>query len=103
MKHSTDRILTTHCGSLAGPKDLLEIMKAKVNAKSTTITPTQGGSEAQCLRLSATRSIAASILSPTVSKGSPRTSLEPHVSVVNEFSALGITRTNSVHHREPVG
>jgi methionine synthase II (cobalamin-independent) len=31
MKHSTDRILTTHCGSLARPKDLLDLMKAKVN------------------------------------------------------------------------
>jgi len=30
MKHSTDRILTTHCGSLARPKDLLDLMKAKV-------------------------------------------------------------------------
>jgi 5-methyltetrahydropteroyltriglutamate--homocysteine methyltransferase len=34
MKHSTDRILTTHCGSLARPKDLLDLMKAKVNAES---------------------------------------------------------------------
>jgi len=32
MKRSTDRILTTHCGSLARPKDLLDLMKAKVNA-----------------------------------------------------------------------
>jgi 5-methyltetrahydropteroyltriglutamate--homocysteine methyltransferase len=31
MKRSTDRILTTHCGSLARPKDLLDMMKAKVN------------------------------------------------------------------------
>src|ERR671924_1274095 len=31
MKRSTDRILTTHCGSLARPKDLLDVMKAKVN------------------------------------------------------------------------
>jgi 5-methyltetrahydropteroyltriglutamate--homocysteine methyltransferase len=30
MKHSTDRILTTHCGSLARPKDLLDLMKAKI-------------------------------------------------------------------------
>lgn len=29
MKHSTDRILTTHTGSLARPPDLLEMMKAK--------------------------------------------------------------------------
>ena len=29
MKRSTDRILTTHCGSLARPKDLLEMMQAK--------------------------------------------------------------------------
>ena len=31
MKHSTDRILTTHCGSLARPKDLLDLMKAKLH------------------------------------------------------------------------
>jgi 5-methyltetrahydropteroyltriglutamate--homocysteine methyltransferase len=31
MKHSTDRILTTHCGSLARPKALLDAMKAKLN------------------------------------------------------------------------
>ena len=29
MKRSTDRILTTHTGSLARPKDLLDLMKAK--------------------------------------------------------------------------
>jgi len=33
MNRSTDRILTTHCGSMAGPKDLLEMMKAKVNGE----------------------------------------------------------------------
>ena len=33
MKHSTDRILTTHCGSLARPKELLDLMKAKLNAE----------------------------------------------------------------------
>jgi 5-methyltetrahydropteroyltriglutamate--homocysteine methyltransferase len=33
MKRSTDRILTTHCGSLARPKDLLDSMKAKVNGE----------------------------------------------------------------------
>ena len=33
MKRSIDRILTTHCGSLARPKDLLDIMKAKVNGE----------------------------------------------------------------------
>jgi 5-methyltetrahydropteroyltriglutamate--homocysteine methyltransferase len=33
MKQSTDRILTTHCGSLARPKDLLDLMKAKVNGE----------------------------------------------------------------------
>jgi 5-methyltetrahydropteroyltriglutamate--homocysteine methyltransferase len=31
MTHSTDRILTTHCGSLARPKDLLDLMKAKLH------------------------------------------------------------------------
>ena len=31
MKHSSDRILTTHCGSLARPKELLDLMKSKVS------------------------------------------------------------------------
>lgn len=31
MKRSTARILTTHCGSLPRPKDLLDLMKAKVS------------------------------------------------------------------------
>jgi 5-methyltetrahydropteroyltriglutamate--homocysteine methyltransferase len=30
MKRSTDRILTTHTGSLARPKDLLDLMQAKI-------------------------------------------------------------------------
>src|SRR5262245_56916892 len=34
MKHSTDRILTTHCGSLARPMDLLDLMKAKANGEA---------------------------------------------------------------------
>jgi 5-methyltetrahydropteroyltriglutamate--homocysteine methyltransferase len=34
MKRSTDRILTTHCGSLPRPTKLLDLMKAKVNAES---------------------------------------------------------------------
>jgi 5-methyltetrahydropteroyltriglutamate--homocysteine methyltransferase len=29
MKHSSERILTTHCGSLARPADLLDMMKAR--------------------------------------------------------------------------
>jgi 5-methyltetrahydropteroyltriglutamate--homocysteine methyltransferase len=33
MKRSTDRILTTHCGSLARPTDLLDLMKAKINGE----------------------------------------------------------------------
>jgi 5-methyltetrahydropteroyltriglutamate--homocysteine methyltransferase len=33
MKRSTDRILTTHCGSLPRPKELLDLMKAKVNGE----------------------------------------------------------------------
>jgi len=33
MKRSTDRILTTHVGSLARPKDLLEMMDAKLKRK----------------------------------------------------------------------
>ena len=34
MKRSTDRILTTHCGSLARPKDLLDLMKAKIKGEA---------------------------------------------------------------------
>jgi 5-methyltetrahydropteroyltriglutamate--homocysteine methyltransferase len=33
MKRSTERIVTTHCGSLPRPKDLLDLMKAKVNGE----------------------------------------------------------------------
>jgi 5-methyltetrahydropteroyltriglutamate--homocysteine methyltransferase len=33
MKRSGDRILTTHCGSLARPKDLLDMLKAKVSGE----------------------------------------------------------------------
>ena len=33
MQRSADRILTTHCGSLARPTDLLDLMKAKVNGQ----------------------------------------------------------------------
>ena len=33
MKHSAERILTTHCGSLARPKGLLDLMKAKLNGE----------------------------------------------------------------------
>jgi 5-methyltetrahydropteroyltriglutamate--homocysteine methyltransferase len=33
MKRSTDRILTTHCGSLARPKDLLDLMRARIKAE----------------------------------------------------------------------
>ncbi len=33
MKRSTDRILTTHCGSLPRPRDLLDMMKAKVHGE----------------------------------------------------------------------
>lgn len=34
MKRSTDRILTTHCGSLPRPKDLLDMMKASLTGES---------------------------------------------------------------------
>jgi len=34
MKRSTARILTTHCGSLPRPKDLLDMMKAKASGQS---------------------------------------------------------------------
>lgn len=33
MKRSTDRILTTHTGSLARPKDLLDLMQAKIKSE----------------------------------------------------------------------
>src|SRR5438105_15271413 len=33
MKHSTARILTTHCGSLPRPKDLLDLMKARATGE----------------------------------------------------------------------
>jgi 5-methyltetrahydropteroyltriglutamate--homocysteine methyltransferase len=33
MKRSTDRILTTHCGSLPRPHDLLDLMKAKISGQ----------------------------------------------------------------------
>ena len=29
MKHSTDRILTTHVGSLARPRNVLDLLRAK--------------------------------------------------------------------------
>src|SRR5689334_19636831 len=34
MHHSASRILTTHCGSLPRPKDLLDLMKARVEGAS---------------------------------------------------------------------
>jgi 5-methyltetrahydropteroyltriglutamate--homocysteine methyltransferase len=34
MKRSTNRTLTTHCGSLARPKELLDLMKAKASGES---------------------------------------------------------------------
>jgi 5-methyltetrahydropteroyltriglutamate--homocysteine methyltransferase len=34
MQRSAERILTTHCGSLARPTDLLDLMKAKVRGKA---------------------------------------------------------------------
>lgn len=33
MKRSTERILTTHCGSLPRPKDLLDLIKARANGE----------------------------------------------------------------------
>ncbi len=34
MHRSTNRILTTHCGSLPRPTDLLDLMKAKINGQA---------------------------------------------------------------------
>ncbi len=42
MKRSTERILTTHVGSLARPVSLLDIMKEKRTAGRTTPTPMRG-------------------------------------------------------------
>ena len=36
MKRSTDRIITTHVGSLPRPHDLLEVLNDKVNGRRTT-------------------------------------------------------------------
>lgn len=33
MQRSTDRILTTHCGSLARPKNLLDLMKSRISGE----------------------------------------------------------------------
>ena len=33
MQHSTERILTTHCGSLPRPRDLLDLMKARASGE----------------------------------------------------------------------
>ena len=33
MKHSTDRILTTHCGSMPRPNDLLDMMRLKITGQ----------------------------------------------------------------------
>ena len=33
MQRSTDRILTTHCGSLARPRALLELMREKEHGR----------------------------------------------------------------------
>ncbi len=33
MKHSTDRILTTHCGSMPRPHDLLDMMRLKITGE----------------------------------------------------------------------
>jgi len=33
MKRSTDRILTTHCGSMPRPSDLLDMMKLKITGE----------------------------------------------------------------------
>ena len=37
MKHSTERILTTHCGSLPRPKDLLDLMKARAGGEAVDL------------------------------------------------------------------
>jgi len=43
MKRSTERILTTHVGSLACPKDLLEIMDAKLKAGTRWVVAPETG------------------------------------------------------------
>lgn len=34
MKRSTERLLTTHCGSLPRPKEILDLMKARASGQS---------------------------------------------------------------------
>ena len=62
MKRSTDRILTTHCGSLARPKDLLDLMKAKINAEPYDETAFTQRDKARWRKLSASRPRAGSTL-----------------------------------------
>ncbi len=45
MKRSTDRILTTHCGRLPRPRELLDLMKAKVSGDPYDID-----AHARCVR-----------------------------------------------------
>ena len=37
MQTSTDRILTTHTGSIARPDDLIELMRARARSTSRTV------------------------------------------------------------------
>ena len=45
MNHSSNRILTTHCGSLPRPTDLLDLMKAKIHGE-----PYDADAYAACVR-----------------------------------------------------
>ena len=55
MQRSTNRILTTHCGSLARPSDLLDLMKAKVHGEPYDHEAYASGCGAPLLRLSVSR------------------------------------------------
>ena len=70
MNHSTDRILTTHCGSLPRPKDLLDLMKAKINGDPYDAGAYAAAFGAQSLRLCASKWSAESMFLPTASRAS---------------------------------
>ena len=61
MKRSTDRILTTHCGSLPRPADLVELLMAKDHGtRRPTCRPSRracAAPVAECVRLQIERGI----------------------------------------------
>ncbi len=65
MKTSTDRILTTHVGSLARPTELLDTMKEKENGRAYDPPCSTSRSPTQSPTVCGVRSRAASTSSPT--------------------------------------